>query len=202
MQTKRVKQDSYNELVERVGKSFADAIVTHLEKEGKNLEGAGVAFKMPTVGEDESGEDMEDDKGDKPKDEMKAIDFNEKDFIMLSGIKQLSDFIQAMHKTNDDLRKEVKDIGNQLEALKIAIGDTTDANRRMGGYFSELLNRQPASKSDATKYQGGNPAIDNPLQENHKQQDTPVPVFQQMKNNQGVTIPTIPTPAPNGDSTQ
>lgn len=197
MQTKRVQKESYDELVKRVGQPFADSIVSHLESQGKDIKGAGVAFKMPMPGdEDEEGEDMEDDK---ESDDKKSYAFDEKDYIMLSGMKQLGDFMQAMHKTTDDLRKEVKDLANQLEQVKLGQGDVLDASRRQQTYFGQLIGQQPASKSDNTLYTGGNPAIDKTLTENHAQQKQPVPVFEQMKNSGGVVIPTI-APAPNGNN--
>jgi hypothetical protein len=169
--------------------------VSHLETQGKDIKGAGVAFKMPMNGDDEDGEDMEDDK--EADDSKKSINFSEKDFIVFEGMKQLGDFMQAMHKTTDELRKEVKDLANQLEQIKFGQGDVLDASRRQQSYFGQLLVQQPASKSHQTQYQGGNPAIDEAVNKNHEQQQVPVPVFEQMKNSGGVVIPTI---APNGNN--
>lgn len=198
MQAKRVKKESYDELVKRVGKPFADSIVSHLESQGKDIKGAGVAFKMPMNGEDEEGEDMEDDKGDKS-DSEKSVDFTEKDYIVLAGMKQLGDFILGMQKTQDEQRKVIQDLANQVEQLKFGQGDVLDASRRQSLYFGQLTGQQPASKSNQTQYGGGNPAIDEAVNKNHEQQDQPKSVFEQMKNSGGVVIPTI-TPAANGNN--
>ena len=193
MQKKTVDETAKQDLVNRLGKPFAESIIQHLESKGKDIEDKGVAWKMPNMPEDDEGEDMEDDKGDNKKpDSMKSLDLSEKDMMVFQGMKQLGDFMQAMHKTQDDLRKQVKDLSNQLEQMKDGQGNQTDTMRRMTQYFGQLTQQQPASKSKQTQYNGDDANIQEVLNKNHEQEPKPAPVFEQWKSNGNIEVPDYP----------
>lgn len=185
------KQD-FDALKHTLGEDWAKWVSEAAETQGKALEGASVQFKaMPKP---PFGDDEDEDEEKKPED--KQISFTQKDIITLSAIKQLNDTATAQHAELDELRKQVKDLNNQIDQMKLGQGTQVDSMRRIEGYLGQLTGKQPASKAPQSQYFGGDANIDTAVQKNHEQQAQPKPVFEQMKASQNVVIPTMP----NGDS--
>lgn len=192
-----ISKSDYQLLVSKVGQEYADHLVQAADAQDKAIEGAGVSFKslpnLPPVkvpiadkGENPFGGDEDEDDEDE---EMKS--FSPTEIVMVSGLKQLTEHFVANLKELDETRKQVKDLSNQVDINNGSIGEVKDSLRRIEQHFKQLVNRQPASRSDKTMYDGGDPLVDTVITENHAEKSQPEPILNQISKQ--VSIPSVPT---------
>lgn len=194
-----ISANDFENMKIHLGDEWAQWVVDATEAKGKGVADAGVKFKtLPGLATLKAGdnpfddEDDEDEKGENPfadDDDEDEKSFTPANLAMFSGLKQLTEHITATHKELDATRKQVKDLSNQVFNGNAETGSMKDSMRRIEQYLGKLANRQPASKSNASQYSGGDPLIDEVVTNNHKASDAPVPVFNQMKNN--IQIPPV-----------